>query len=179
VRTERESADFIGSGKIRPGLRVPADLRSKHDAAGSLRSRAPRLEAVRELVDDTRGQRVRQGEDVLLHPVVVLDVIGPLAAQAVLRLLQGGVEVLPAPYRLVLVLRDVEGLNTAETAECLNLEIPAVKTRLHRARRMLRRRCAEQASAACSGVFAFDGVRCDRLVEVVLARIGEPPGAAP
>lgn len=94
-------------------------------------------------------------------------------------ILENAIDGMPAPYRLVLVLRDVEGLSTAAAAECLNLEIPAVKTRLHRARRMLRRRIAQHANIACGDVFTFDGLRCDRLVEGVLARIAEQPAPAP
>jgi RNA polymerase sigma-70 factor, ECF subfamily len=92
-------------------------------------------------------------------------------------ILEAAIDDMPPPYRLVLMLRDVEGLSTAITAECLNLEIPAVKTRLHRARGLLRRRIAEQASSACREAFAFDGGRCDRVVEAVLARIAEQPVA--
>jgi RNA polymerase sigma-70 factor (ECF subfamily) len=87
--------------------------------------------------------------------------------------LEAAIDAMPSTYRLVLMLRDVEGLSTAATAECLSLEIPAVKTRLHRARGLLRRRIAEQASTACREAFAFDGGRCDRVVEAVLARIAE------
>jgi len=87
--------------------------------------------------------------------------------------LESAIAALPANARLVLMLRDVEGLSTAATAECLEIEVPAVKTRLHRARGLLRRRLAEQAGAACTGAFAFQGARCDRVVAGVLARIGE------
>ncbi|HEV7784118.1 MAG TPA: RNA polymerase sigma factor [Thermoanaerobaculia bacterium] len=86
-------------------------------------------------------------------------------------ILEAAIDDMPTPYRLVLMLRDVEGLSTAATAECLDLEIPAVKTRLHRARGLLRRRIAEQATTACREAFAFEGGRCDRVVEAVLARI--------
>jgi RNA polymerase sigma-70 factor (ECF subfamily) len=85
--------------------------------------------------------------------------------------LEGAIDDLPASYRVVLMLRDVEGLSTAATAESLGLEVPAVKTRLHRARGMLRRRLAEQAGAACRESFAFQGARCDRVVAGVLARV--------
>jgi len=87
-------------------------------------------------------------------------------------LLEAAIDRLPAAYRVVLMLRDVEGLSTAATAESLDLEVPAVKTRLHRARAMLRRRMAEQAGAACRDAFAFQGARCDRVVAGVLGRIG-------
>jgi len=45
---------------------------------------------------------------------------------------------LPDPYRVVLLLRDIEELNTQETAERLGISVPAVKVRLHRARQALR-----------------------------------------
>lgn len=61
--------------------------------------------------------------------------------QAELReLLQRTIQGLPAGFRTVFVLRDVEGLSTEETAEALGLSIPAVKSRLLRARLQLRER---------------------------------------
>jgi hypothetical protein len=39
---------------------------------------------------------------------------------------------MPADYRTVLVLREVEGLSTVETADLLGLNVPTVKTRVHR-----------------------------------------------
>src|SRR5512146_2734640 len=50
---------------------------------------------------------------------------------------------LPPSFRTVFVLRDVEGLSTAQTAEALNLSIPAVKSRLLRARLQLRERLSK------------------------------------
>ncbi len=85
--------------------------------------------------------------------------------------LEAAIAELQPAYRVVLMLRDVEGLSTAATAESLGLEIPAVKTRLHRARAMLRRRLAEQAGAVRHEAFAFQGARCDRVVAAVLVRI--------
>src|SRR5579864_2210087 len=66
---------------------------------------------------------------------------GQLFDQAELRdLLQKTIQGLPASFRTVFVLRDVEGLSTEETAEALDLSIPAVKSRLLRARLQLRER---------------------------------------
>jgi RNA polymerase sigma-70 factor (ECF subfamily) len=53
--------------------------------------------------------------------------------------LTGAIDELPSAYRTVLVLRDVQGLSNPETAELLSLSVPAVKTRVHRARSFLRR----------------------------------------
>lgn len=50
---------------------------------------------------------------------------------------------LPPEYRTVVVLRDVEGLSAEETREILNLSLPALKSRLHRARLFLRKRLAD------------------------------------
>ena len=64
--------------------------------------------------------------------------------QAELReLLQKTIQGLPSGFRTVFVLRDVEGLSTEETAEALGLSIPAVKSRLLRARLQLRERLSK------------------------------------
>jgi len=54
------------------------------------------------------------------------------------KLMDEAIEKLPPDYRIVFMLRDVEGLSTQETAETLGLSVPAVKSRLHRARLFLR-----------------------------------------
>ena len=54
------------------------------------------------------------------------------------RHIQSAVDSLPEIYRTVFTLRDVEGLSTEETAEILDISVPTVKTRLHRARIALR-----------------------------------------
>jgi len=69
----------------------------------------------------------------------------------------------------VFVCRDVEGLTTAETAEALQVGEEAVKTRLHRARAMLRRELFARAGATSVEAFAFQGARCDGVVRRVLA----------
>ena len=60
------------------------------------------------------------------------------------KLIQQAVENLPDIYREVFLLRDVEELNINETAEALNISIPSVKVRLHRARMMLQKQLAPQ-----------------------------------
>lgn len=84
---------------------------------------------------------------------------------------------LPGTFRGVFVLRDVEGLSTQETAECLGLNEDTVKTRLHRARAQLRRELTSQVGASAATAFQFDGKRCDRVVAAVMARL-EALGAA-
>jgi RNA polymerase sigma-70 factor (ECF subfamily) len=61
-----------------------------------------------------------------------------LQSEELRRHIQAAVDELPEIYRTVFLIRDVEGLSTEETAEVLQISIPTVKTRLHRARLSLR-----------------------------------------
>ncbi|HET7698975.1 MAG TPA: RNA polymerase sigma factor [Vicinamibacterales bacterium] len=87
------------------------------------------------------------------------------------RLLEHHIDALPMPMRTVLVMRDVEEMSVQETADCLGIPPATVRTRLFRARAMLRDMLARDTDAATLGLFGFDGVRCDRIVAGVLARI--------
>lgn len=87
------------------------------------------------------------------------------------RALEQAVDALPEMYRTVFMLRDVEGLSTTETAEGLGLGDEAVKTRLHRARAMVRRAITARLGEQVPEAFQFHAVRCDRVVAAVLARI--------
>ena len=85
--------------------------------------------------------------------------------------IEAAVEGLPASYRVVFVLREVEELSTRETAQSLEVSEDVVKTRLHRARAMLRQDLLGRAGTGPSGIFPFLGARCDRMVASVLSRI--------
>ena len=87
-------------------------------------------------------------------------------------LLEAAVDTLPDGHREVFVLRDVEGLSTADAAESLGVSVDVVKTRLSRARAALRRQLFERAGMAASNAFSFQRQRCDRVVAAVMARIG-------
>ncbi len=87
------------------------------------------------------------------------------------RLLETAVDALPGNSRAAFVLREVEGLSTAEAAECLGVREDVVKTRLHRARLLLRKELSERAGIVRQDAFAFHASRCDRVVAAVLARL--------
>jgi RNA polymerase sigma-70 factor (ECF subfamily) len=87
------------------------------------------------------------------------------------RLLERSIDRLPQPYRTVFVLREVEQLSTADTAEALGLSEDAVKVRLHRARLALRDALAEEVGAGAPEAFQFLAPRCNRLVAAVMAQI--------
>jgi RNA polymerase sigma-70 factor (ECF subfamily) len=86
-------------------------------------------------------------------------------------LLESAIDALPDGAREVFVLREVEGLSTAETAASLGVSEDVVKTRLSRARGALRRSLLERAGATAPDAFRFCRPRCDRVVANVLARI--------
>ena len=85
--------------------------------------------------------------------------------------LEAAVDALPDGYREVFMLREIEGLSTAETANCLDLNESVVKTRLLRARAALRQELFERVGAAAATSFSFLRPRCDRVVTAVLDRI--------
>ncbi|BCR04874.1 RNA polymerase sigma factor [Desulfuromonas versatilis] len=88
------------------------------------------------------------------------------------RMLEVAIDALPDVYRLVFVLRGLEELSVAETADCLELEQATVKTRYHRARKILQEHLAGLVQATAGEAFPFAGERCDRIVAGVLRRLG-------
>jgi RNA polymerase sigma-70 factor (ECF subfamily) len=86
-------------------------------------------------------------------------------------LIESAVDSLSDGYREVFMLRQVEGLSTAETAQVLGLTEDAVKTRFSRARSALQRDLLARADAATASAFTFGHERCDRIVESVMARL--------
>jgi len=88
-------------------------------------------------------------------------------------ILEEAIMALPDQYRTVLMLRDVEELNTADTAATLSLTEENVKVRLHRGRALVRKALMERAGGQAKSAFAFLGPRCDRVVAAVFARLAE------
>jgi RNA polymerase sigma-70 factor, ECF subfamily len=94
-------------------------------------------------------------------------------AEELHRVLENAVDTLPDTYRTVFMLRDVQGLSTSETGEGLGIGEEAVKTRLHRARAMIRRAVTARIGAVAAGTFQFHADRCDRVVAAVFARLDQ------
>ena len=137
------------------------------------------------VIAEALGRRRRSGvpfESIETHERVMaqIDTATPdperLAyAQELRALLEAAIDTLPDSYRIVFVCRDLEGMSTTETAAALDLGEEAVKTRLHRARAMLRRDLLARAEATTADAFAFGAQRCDALVAHVLQRLGSGP----
>jgi RNA polymerase sigma-70 factor (ECF subfamily) len=85
--------------------------------------------------------------------------------------LEEAIDSLPVPFRTVFVMRAVEEMSGAETAEALDIPEETVKTRLFRAREMLRQRLIDRADSSTADAFPFHAPKCDRVVHAVLARL--------
>ena len=94
------------------------------------------------------------------------------ASGEVRRIVESAIDGLPARYRSVVVMRLVEGLSTAETAELLEVSKEVVRIRLHRGREKLRRVLISRSEDQLRTAFSFAGQRCRRMTEAVLERIG-------
>ena len=94
------------------------------------------------------------------------------AARAQIRgLIEHAVDDLPEAFRIVFIMRDIEECSIEETAANLDLKPETVKTRLHRARRLLREALDARLASTMVEAFPFLGARCGRITEAVLARL--------
>jgi len=123
------------------------------------------------------GDEGAEGDDMTAFRSAA-DVEKQAANRELGRVLEAAIEALPDPFRAVFVLREIEEMSTAETAAALDLREETVKTRLHRARALLRRALYAGTRGAVHEVFQFGFARCDRVVAAVLGRIGQGQGAA-
>ncbi len=94
------------------------------------------------------------------------------ATRQVSRIIERAVDALPIDFRMVFVMRCVEDMSVEETAGQLGIPEATVKTRLHRARLLLRRALDDELSTSLTGAFPFGGARCARMTEAVLERLG-------
>lgn len=111
-------------------------------------------------------------------PILKSSALTPEAgtAQAETRqLLEDAIDRLPENYRTVVMLREVEEMSVAETAESLGVTDAVVKTRLHRAHAMLRKDLYSRARGRATDLYQFHAVRCDRVVKAVFERIRNKP----
>jgi RNA polymerase sigma-70 factor (ECF subfamily) len=86
------------------------------------------------------------------------------------QILESIIDMLPEQYRVVQIMRDVERMSVAETAESLGISQENVKVRLHRARALLRKRLYGLFGSKASDLFRFHLLRCDRVVQQVSER---------
>ena len=120
----------------------------------------------RRMADD-----ISDGDHVIMFPTSLPTADGELVRKEVREALEKIIDELPQAFRLVFILRDVEEMSTEETATQLSLKPETVKTRLHRARRLMRQSIEKRFASAFSDLFPFAGARCERMADRVVARL--------
>ncbi|NNG68350.1 RNA polymerase sigma factor [Rhizobium laguerreae] len=120
-------------------------------------------------------QMTAPGGEVLQFPssLSATDPETELSRSQARHLLENAVDELPDDFRAVFVLRDVEGMSTEEAASYLGIRPETAKTRLHRARKMMRQSIERKLSGAFSALFPFDGARCAYMADRVIAALDD------
>ena len=94
-----------------------------------------------------------------------------MAQREILQLVERATDNLPEIFRIVFMTRMIEGMSTEDTANLLGLQPDTVKTRLHRARRLVRDELDKQIGPVLMDAFPFAGRRCERMTNAVLQRL--------
>jgi RNA polymerase sigma-70 factor (ECF subfamily) len=137
-----------------------------NEALMQARSRKPTLQS-------EGPDRALIGGEVIPFPAeTIVDPERAMAQSQIQRAVEHAIDELPEEFRTVLVARVLEEMSVEETAELLDLRVETVKTRLHRARRMLRLAVEKRIGPVVLDAFPFAGRRCERMTANVLARLG-------
>lgn len=137
-----------------------------NEALGRLRKRRPTVDW------ESYGANRTQAE-VIDFPISAAsnDPERTMAQGEIRAVLENAIDELPDAFRAVFVARIVEGMSVEETADLFGLQAETVKTRLHRARNLLRDALDKQLGPALTSTFPFDGRRCERMTEQVISRL--------
>jgi RNA polymerase sigma-70 factor, ECF subfamily len=95
-----------------------------------------------------------------------------MAQREIQHIVEHAIDNLPEPYRIVFIARVIEEMSVAETAAVFALRPETVKTRVHRARRLLRDQLETRFGAVLMNAFPFAGQRCEGMTTAVLRRLG-------
>jgi RNA polymerase sigma-70 factor, ECF subfamily len=163
VRAFTHLAEFRGDS----GLSTWLSRIAMNEALGRLRRRRPGVELSSLPPGTLEAQIIR-------FPLLSAtdDPERTMAQREIQHVVEGAIDELPEPFRMVFITRVVEGMNVEETADILGLKPETVKTRLHRARTMLRDNVEKKIGPVVMDAFPFAGCRCDRLTDAVLTRLG-------
>jgi RNA polymerase sigma-70 factor, ECF subfamily len=139
-----------------------------NEALGRLRRSRPALP-----LDELSSAGEVDGARLIMFPTAQLPKSpeAELARSQVRDLLEHAVDGLPESFRIVLILRDIEEMSIEETAALLMIKPETVKTRLHRARKLIRAALSKRLPEAFSELFPFDGKRCANMANRVIDRM--------
>ncbi len=176
LKSDQEAEDAVQDALLRAWL-----------ALGSFRAESKLSTWLVRIVTNEALGRLRRAQvhtvpldDVMTSPdpkmqVSLADAHGNGPEQTALRaqvrsLIEQQIDLLPDAFRTVFMLREVEGLSATDVARALDIPVATVRTRAFRARQLVRKGLVGKVEADLSGAFSFDGERCDRIVENVIAR---------
>ena len=133
-----------------------------------------RLRRKRTTVDIAALEPARSEAEIIQFPLSTPndDPERTMAQRQILQLVEQATDNMPEAFRLVFVTRVIEGMSVEETSELLGIKPETVKTRLHRARRLVRDQLHKQIGPVLMDAFPFAGRRCERVTEAVMKRLG-------
>ncbi len=180
VRNDSEAEDVVQEAYLRAFTNL-AEFRGDsslatwlsrivlNEALGRVRRRRP-------TVDLTSIEQQRSQVQTMPFPLASaqLDPERALAQREIQLILERKIDHLPEPFRTVLVARVIEEMSVEETAQLLGLRSETVRSRLNRARRLLRDAIEKDIGPGLTNVFPFEGRRCERLTDNVLKRLALP-----
>jgi len=178
VRNDSEAEDIVQEGYVRAFSHLDG-FRGDSTLATWL-SRIVINEALGRLRKRRRAVEISMSDDPVLEAKVIQfplkankdDPERTMAQRQILQFVERATDDLPDLYRTVFVARVIEGLSIDETAELLGIKPETVKTRLFRARNLLRKQLDAQIGPVLLDAFPFAGKRCERLTVAVLKRLG-------
>jgi len=133
-----------------------------------------RLRRTRPTADLAALEQQRSEAEIIQFPLSTLndDPERTMAQRQILQLVEQATDNLPEAFRLVFVTRMIEGMSVEETSELLGIKPETVKTRLHRARLLVRDQLEKEIGPVLMDAFPFAGWRCERVTEAVMKRLG-------
>jgi RNA polymerase sigma-70 factor (ECF subfamily) len=133
-----------------------------------------RLRRERPAVDLEAFEAQRTEAQIIQFPQTVAsdDPERTMAQREILQLVEQATDNLPEIFRIVFITRVIEGMSVEETADLLGLQPETVKTRLHRARRLVREQLNKQIGPVLMDAFPFAGRRCKHMTDAVMQRLG-------
>jgi RNA polymerase sigma-70 factor (ECF subfamily) len=169
VRDDDEARDVVQAAYVRAyyhldQFRGPAGFKA-------WLSRIAVNEALGRARREAAGVMAAEQQVLALPDLATIEPERAASSRDLLRILQAAIDRLPEEFRQVFMLRGVEQLSIAETAELLEIKPATVKTRFHRARRLLQESLNRKLDDVVRDTFPLGGERCDAIVGVVLARI--------
>ncbi len=175
LKDDSEAEEAVQEGYVRAfthldGFKGEASLATwlarivMNEALGRLRRRRPTVD-----IDDMAESLSADGA---ASPQLEPTPEQAMARREIRNAIEKAVDALPPVFRTVFILRAIEQLSVEETASLLNIPGETVKTRFHRANKLLRHALSAQFGAIFDGTFPFLGARCDHLIARVLQRLG-------